>query len=109
KWYGLSTDIDDRKRAEQPLRDSADRLQDLSRRLLEGREEERRHLARELHDEFGQVLAAAAVHLHAAKGLAGEGALPQLNECGALLRQAGEQLRSLALDLRPTMLDTLGL
>jgi signal transduction histidine kinase len=62
-----------------------------------------------LHDEFGQLLAAITLHLHVARGLAGNAARPQLDECAALLQQAGEQVRSLALELRPTMLDTLGL
>jgi two-component system sensor histidine kinase UhpB len=105
----VNEDVTERVRAQTELRESADRLQHLSHRLLEVQEAERRHVSRELHDEFGQVLAAAAVHLHAAKGLAAEGALPQLNECAALLRQAGDQVRNLALELRPTMLDTLGL
>ena len=39
-------------------------------------EAERRHLARELHDEFGQVLATVTLHLHAARSLAGAAALP---------------------------------
>jgi signal transduction histidine kinase len=77
--------------------------------LVEIQEAERRHLARELHDEFGQLLAAITLRLHVARGLAGEAASPELDECTALLRQAGEQVRSLALELRPTMLDTLGL
>jgi signal transduction histidine kinase len=62
-----------------------------------------------LHDEFGQLLATITLHLHAARGLAGNAARPQLDECATLLMQAGEQIRSLALELRPTMLDTLGL
>ncbi|HWY85074.1 MAG TPA: sensor histidine kinase, partial [Gemmataceae bacterium] len=65
--------------------------------------------ARELHDEFGQILSAIALHLRTARGLAGEAALPRLDECATLLQQAGEQVRNLALELRPTMLDTLGL
>ncbi len=84
-------------------------LQHLSRRLLHVQEEERRHLARELHDEFGQILAAITLHLHAARGLAGEAALSRLEKCATLLQQAGERVRSMALELRPTMLDALGL
>ena len=91
------------------LREFTDRLQSLTHQLLNVQEEERRHLARELHDEFGQLLATITLHLHAARGLAGEAALPRLDECVQLLQQAGEQVRSLALDLRPPMLDTLGL
>jgi PAS domain S-box-containing protein len=105
----VNEDVTERVRAQKALRESADRLQNLSRRLLEVQEEERRHLSRELHDEFGQILATITLHLHAARGLAGDAARPRLDECTVLLRQAGEQVRSLALELRPTMLDTLGL
>ncbi len=107
--YCFMKDISKRKEAEAAQEQYAERLQALSRRLLEVQEEERRHLARELHDEFGQMLAAITLHLYAAKSLAGEAALPRLEECATLLQQAGERVRSLALELRPTMLDTLGL
>jgi PAS domain S-box-containing protein len=109
RWYGVNTDIEDRKRAEQALRVSAESLQSLSRRLLEVQEEDRRHLARELHDEFGQLLAAIKLHLHAARAKAGEAARPSLDESVALLQRAGEQVRSLALELRPAILETAGL
>jgi PAS domain S-box-containing protein len=102
-------EITSRKRAEQELRDYSERVHTLSRQLVAVQEEERRHLARELHDELGQVLATINFQLHAAKGLAGAAALPRLEECGKLLQQAGEQVRGLALELRPTMLDVLGL
>jgi signal transduction histidine kinase len=105
----VNEDVTERVRAQKALRESADRLQNLSRRLLAVQEEERRHLARELHDEFGQILAAITLQLHAARGLAGESARPRLDECATLLKQAGEQMRNLAIELRPTMLDTLGL
>ena len=108
-WYGTSTDIEDYKRAEEALRESAGRLQHLSRRLLEVHEEERRHFSRELHDEFGQLLVAINLHLHAAKGVAGEAAQPELAQSAALLRQAVDQVRGLALELRPTILETAGL
>jgi PAS domain S-box-containing protein len=97
------------ERTENALRASQLQLQALSRRLLEVQEDERRHLARELHDEFGQILASITLHVHAVRGLAGSAALPRLDECATLLQQAGEQVRSLALELRPPMLDTVGL
>jgi PAS domain S-box-containing protein len=106
---GFGEDITERKQAEQAHERYAVGLQALSRRLVNVQEEERRHLARELHDEFGQVLATITLHLHAVRGLAGDAARPQLDECAKLLQKAGEQVRSLALELRPTMLDTLGL
>jgi two-component system sensor histidine kinase UhpB len=108
-FVGHAQDITERKGAEGRLRDYSDRVQALSRRLLGAQEDERRHLARELHDEFGQLLAAINFQLHAAKWLAGAAAQSRLDECSTLLQQAGEQVRSLALELRPTMLDTLGL
>ena len=52
-WFGQ--DISERKRAEEAIRRQADELSRLSRRVVEVQEEERRSLARELHDEFGQV------------------------------------------------------
>ncbi len=109
RWYGVLMDVEDRVHAEQALRESADRLQLLSRRLLEVQEEERRHLARELHDEFGQLLATITVQLHVAKTLAGEAARSSIEECISILQGAGDEVRSLALELRPTMLDTAGL
>jgi two-component system, NarL family, sensor histidine kinase UhpB len=109
KVFGTTQDVTESKRAEEALRQSAERLRHLSRRLLEVQEEERRHLARELHDEFGQLLATITLHVHAAKGAAGEAARPSLDECAALLQRAGGQVRNLALQLRPTILETLGL
>jgi PAS domain S-box-containing protein len=106
-WFGQ--DITERNRVEKELREYSDSVQALSHRLLEVQEEECRHLARELHDEFGQVLATITLHLHAARGLAGAAAQPRLDECAVLLRQAGDQVRNLALELRPATLDTLGL
>jgi PAS domain S-box-containing protein len=109
RLVGTCQDVTELRQAEQALQEYSTRLQTLSRRLLEVQENERRHLSRELHDEFGQVLATITLHLHVARGLAGEAARPRLDECAKLLQQAGEQVRSLALELRPTMLDTLGL
>jgi len=105
----VNEDVTERVRAEEALRESADRLQLLSRRLLEVQEEERRHLARELHHEFGQLLATITVQLHAAKTLAGASARSIIEECISILQRAGDEVRSLALELRPTMLDTAGL
>jgi len=58
-------DISERKRAEERLQETHDRLQLLSRRLVESQETERRHIARELHDEVGQTLTVAEMNLQA--------------------------------------------
>src|SRR4029079_15624108 len=58
RMFGVVQDVAHRKRVEEALRESTDPLQLCSPRLLEVQEAKRRHLARELHDEFGQLLAA---------------------------------------------------
>jgi two-component system, NarL family, sensor histidine kinase UhpB len=109
RLVGTAQDVTEVRKAEQALQEYAARFQALSRRVLEVQEEERRHLARELHDEFGQILAIITMNLHAARDLAGDAALPRLDECAALVREAGERMRKLAIELRPHMLDLLGL
>jgi signal transduction histidine kinase/CHASE1-domain containing sensor protein len=85
------------------------RLQDLSRQLLAVQEAERRRIARELHDEAGQLL--AAVHLALEATIIG--LPPQFREGFDQVRSHLDaietQLRCLAHELRPTILDDLGL
>ncbi|MBD1914596.1 MULTISPECIES: PAS domain S-box protein [Cyanophyceae] len=86
------------------------RLQSLSRQLLEAQETERRFLAHELHDEIGQALTAVNLNLHRLDRMI---ANPQidapLQDCLAIVDGALQQVRNLSLDLRPSMLDDLGL
>ena len=85
------------------------RLQDLSRKLLEAHEAERRRIAHELHDEAGQLL--ASVHIALETTIIG--LPPQFQEGFHQVRSHLDaietQLRRLAHDLRPTILDDLGL
>jgi signal transduction histidine kinase len=85
------------------------RLQDLSRKLLEAQEAERRRIAHELHDEAGQLLASVHLALEATV----TGLPPQFREGFHLVRSQLDlietQLRRLAHELRPTVLDDLGL
>ena len=60
-------DVSEQKRSEETKRDYLERLQILSHRVLEFQEKERHHLARQLHDEIGQVLSTIVVNLQAAK------------------------------------------
>jgi PAS domain S-box-containing protein len=78
----------------------------LSRRLLTIQEEERRHLARELHDEVGQVLIGLQFQLVAAARANGNVALA---EASVTVRALTEQVRQLSMDLRPAVLDSFGL
>jgi signal transduction histidine kinase len=112
QWTGhhcFMKDINERKRAEEHLRDLAARLQVLSRRLVEVQEAERHHLARELHDEIGQVLSAIGLNLHIVKSVCDAAAFPRIEDSIRIVDQATAQVRALSLDLRPAMLDDLGL
>jgi PAS domain S-box-containing protein len=106
---GAAQDITERMEAEEQLHESRERLQALSRQLLTAQENERRRLAHELHDEVGQTLTAISVNLQAARAVGGKAARPHLGEAIAIVDQAIEQVRHLSLDLRPSMLDDLGL
>ena len=90
-------DLFQRKNEELARRKAA--LERLSLKLLSAREKERRRIARRIHDEMGQALAAARWALAAGK----------VEEADRLLAELGEGLRDLARELRPPLLDELGL
>jgi len=84
-------------------------LERLSRQLLQVHEAERRALARELHDEIGQRVTMISLLLTNHEQLAPDVAQIRLAQAQALIRDLIDQARNLALDLRPTILDDLGL
>jgi PAS domain S-box-containing protein len=88
---------------------SREQLQALSQRLLDVQETERRSIARELHDEIGQVLTGLKLTLgmsaHLATGAADNG----LSYSQTLVNDLIARVRDLSLALRPAMLDDLGL
>lgn len=109
-FVSVVKDITETKRAEQMLKDNAARLETLSHQLLTVQEEERRRLARELHDQIGQQLAGLKLNLEALRArhteLAHE---PRLVDSLELIDQTIAQVGDTSLDLRPSMLDDLGL
>ena len=88
-------------------------LQKLSTQLVNAQEAERKRISRELHDEMGQALTMMSINLAAIeKELPSELAptiRERLAETSSLADQVLGQIRELSLDLRPTMLDDLGL
>lgn len=107
---GVGVDISERKQAEQRMNKYLEELQQLSARLLAVQEEERRGIARELHDEFGQGLTVALLNLKELSTAAGSGSLAtSLQQVAAILTQLTQQVRTLSLNLRPSVLDDLGL
>jgi PAS domain S-box-containing protein len=109
RWYGTNTDIEGRKRAEEQLERHARLLELLSRRLFEVQEEERRHLARELHDEIGQTLTAAKLNLKMIAPEVPPPAAGRLEDSIQILDRLLMQVRQISLNLRPPLLDELGL
>ena len=86
-----------------------ERLAILSQRLIEVQEIERRHLARELHDEVGQVLTALKLSLDAIDRTPLPAGHARLRDARQHLDELLARVRDLSLDLRPAMLDDLGL
>lgn len=111
---GISREITDRKRTEQELRDSRAQLRELSAYLQSVREEERTRIARELHDELGQTLTAIQLGLGALDSAVQAGSPVEVLQQGLvglvrLADNAGQAVQRLATDLRPPILDGLGL
>jgi signal transduction histidine kinase len=98
----LMEQIAERRRTEEELRS-------LSNRLVEVQELERRGIARELHDEIGQLLTGLKFALEMAARLPPEPAREKLAQTQELANELMHRVRDLSLDLRPAMLDDLGL
>jgi signal transduction histidine kinase len=117
-------------RLHQQVRAAGERLRTLSRRLVEAQENERRRIARELHDEVGQALTTVIINLQTLQRLLdapraepcleprlerdeGRDEAPDpptyLEESLQTVRRTLQQVRDMSLDLRPSLLDDLGL
>lgn len=92
------------------LEENAREKQVLSQRIIRAQEDERQRLARELHDEAAQALTSLLVHLRLLeRAKTPEEAQNRVAELRELTAQALEEVRRVAVDLRPTILDDLGL
>ncbi len=109
---GSLLDITERKRAEQELLESYRQIRQLSDHLQNIREEERTHIAREIHDELGQYLTvlkmeASWINNHFDKPAAE--IRRKLQDLMALLDETVRTVRRISSELRPSLLDDLGL
>jgi signal transduction histidine kinase len=105
----MMTNLEQLQQSQDSLRASKESYQSLSRRLLEQQEHERGVLARELHDQLGQSLVAVSLNLHAIEDELSPRARARLPESMQMIRQMIDQVRTLAFELRPAILDEFGL
>lgn len=110
---GVGIDVTVQKQAQLELEAYARRLQAVSRQLLEVQENERRMLARELHDSVGQELTALSLNLSIINsvlpGDVADKVRSRLDDSQTLLENTSQHLRSVMIELRPPGLDELGL
>jgi PAS domain S-box-containing protein len=109
-WFlhGVGFDISEQKRAQQALQERTLALQSLSSRLLRMQENERRRIARELHDSLGQYLAALKMHLGTLRQTEGQGAEAIYSEIEQITDRCIAETRTLSHLLHPPLLDELG-
>ena len=112
RWFGTCTDIEDLKQAEEALKIQEAQLRALTTRLQQVREEERAMVARDLHDQIGQILTAIkmdmtwlARRLPEKKGEAHD----RIKKAIELISDGARSMRKICSGLRPGILDDLGL
>jgi signal transduction histidine kinase len=115
---GISTDITKQKTLEielhkmvVTLQSQQKTLQDLSKALIRSQEEERARISRELHDEIGQQLTAISLNLKAIQSQPIDkiNFTSRLSDARALVKMTMDNIHRFSIDLRPTILDELGL
>lgn len=100
------------ERLELQVAERTARLSDLLGKVISAQEEERRRLARELHDETAQTIGALSIALDRARHGLGDSprdAVGQIHEAQGIVKRLLEETRRLILDLRPMALEDLGL
>ncbi len=105
-------DISERKKYERELKSTSQKLRELYNALQNVREEERKHIAREIHDELGQQLTGLKMDMYSIyRGINADdsGVREKLQDILKLIDQTMGSVRKIAMELRPSILDDLGL
>lgn len=113
RFLAIIRDITDRKKAEEELKSSYKSIRKLTSYLQNIREEERSHIAREIHDELGQQLTVMKMDISwinkRIAPYADEVIDNRMNEILKMLNDTVNSVRRISSDLRPSLLDDLGL
>lgn len=112
-YEGMAENITERKLAEEEVRQKNEQLQELTCKLSEFEENERKKISRELHDLIGQNLALLGLNLTMLQTLIPDGSTElvqsRLKDSLALVEQTTADIRNLMADLRSPVLDDYGL
>ena len=111
---GVMIDVTERRAAEEELRQSREQLRDLSAHVEWAREEERATISRSIHDDLGQALTALKFELSALRtgaqdGVPSEELCARIDGMSELVMGTVDHVRRIAKELRPGLLDDLGL
>ena len=110
RFAGIAEDVTKSKEAEEALDRANRRLRILSRGRIQAHEDERRRLSQELHDQIGQLLTAGTMNLQSARKSKNRPAITKkLDKTIAILNQILQKIRQISFDIRPPVLDDLGL
>src|SRR5262249_8255145 len=102
-------DITNHKRTEESLRASREQLREFAARLDEVREEERKRVARQIHDGLGQSLTILKMDLAWVQSKTQDGLRKKIHSMIAEVDQTIEKVRQIVTELRPSILDEFGL
>jgi PAS domain S-box-containing protein len=107
---GYLSDITDRKKAEEELKNSLDQLHKVAQHIEEVRENERVTISRELHDDLGQALTAVKIDLASIKQeVTDMSTVLKINKTSALVSDTIKTVQRITSQLRPQIIDDLGL
>jgi PAS domain S-box-containing protein len=105
----LESEILERKRAEEKIQNYTERLRTLSNRIIEIQEAGRLYIAQELHDEIGQALTGLKFSVENIASFPAGDIAAKLKEIQSSVQEILNKVRNMSLDLRPSMLDDLGI
>lgn len=109
---GTGLNVSELKETELKLKESSEKLRMLANHIEQVREEEKISIAREIHDELGQRLTVMKIELAfliSKHGMLSDEAKKKVNEAIVLLNETADLVRKIATELRPGLLDDLGL